>query len=210
MVETYNGGTVHITASDDGINVAGGADGSASGNFRGGGGDMANNANNILTINGGYIVIDSGGDGLDSNGSVYMNGGTVIVNGPTNNGNGAIDYNGEFKVTAGYLVAVGSSGHGRGARRELHHLLHPGELQLGAAGGHAGAHRERGRRGDRHHGSQQAVPVDSGDVGGHRAGRHLQGLPGRLVHRDGRRTPSTPAATTPAVPNTRAWPSRAS
>jgi hypothetical protein len=107
MSETYNGGTVHITSSDDGINVAGGADGSASNNFA----NMnADNPNNVLTINNGYISIDAGGDGLDSNGSFYMTNGTVIVNGPTNNGNGAIDYNGAGKMTGGSLVAVGSSG----------------------------------------------------------------------------------------------------
>ncbi len=39
-----------------------------------------------------------------------MTGGVVIVNGPTNNGNGALDYDGAFTVTGGYLVAAGSSG----------------------------------------------------------------------------------------------------
>lgn len=39
-----------------------------------------------------------------------MTGGVVIVNGPTSNGDGAIDYNGSFKATGGFLVAAGSSG----------------------------------------------------------------------------------------------------
>jgi hypothetical protein len=39
-----------------------------------------------------------------------MTGGTVIVNGPTNSGNGPLDYLGSFNVTGGFLVAAGSSG----------------------------------------------------------------------------------------------------
>jgi hypothetical protein len=34
----------------------------------------------------------------------------VIVNGPTNDGNGALDYMGTFTIDGGFLVAVGSSG----------------------------------------------------------------------------------------------------
>jgi len=39
-----------------------------------------------------------------------MSGGTVYVDGPTQNGNGAIDYNTSFAITGGTLVAAGSSG----------------------------------------------------------------------------------------------------
>ena len=39
-----------------------------------------------------------------------MKGGTAIVNGPTNNGNGPLDYNTTFEATGGVLVAAGSSG----------------------------------------------------------------------------------------------------
>ena len=63
-----------------------------------------------LTINGGYLYVNAGGDGLDSNGSIEMIGGTVIVNGPTNDGNGPLDYLGTFNISGGLLVAVGSSG----------------------------------------------------------------------------------------------------
>ncbi|MET1138571.1 dockerin type 1, partial [Bacillus subtilis] len=54
------------------------------------------------------------GEGLDSNGSINMTGGTVIVNGPTNSGNGALDYDGTFEISGGYLVAAGSSGMAQG------------------------------------------------------------------------------------------------
>ena len=106
---TVNNGTIHLTASDDGFNVAGGADGSSMGG-RPGQNTFADMSNYMLTINGGYIFIDAGGDGLDSNGSFVMTGGTAIVNGPTNNSNGPLDYNGTFNISGGFLVAVGSSG----------------------------------------------------------------------------------------------------
>lgn len=106
---TINGGTIHITASDDGINVAGGNDGSSV-NGRPGQNNFASSGNNALHINGGYIVVDATGDGIDVNGAIDMAGGVIIVNGPTNNGNGALDYDGAFKITGGYLVAAGSSG----------------------------------------------------------------------------------------------------
>lgn len=108
-VITVNSGTINLTASDDGFNVAGGND-SSSVNGRPGQGSFAATAGCYLYINGGEIVVNSGGDGLDSNGSIVMTGGHVTVSGPTDNGNGAIDYNGTFQLTGGYLLAVGSSG----------------------------------------------------------------------------------------------------
>lgn len=103
-----NSGTYTINTSDDGINASGGNDSSSMGARPG-----ANSftiASGKITINGGDIKIISTGDGIDSNGSVYINGGNTYVDGPTDNGNGALDYDSEFKVTSGNLIAVGSSG----------------------------------------------------------------------------------------------------
>ena len=108
-VMTINDGTIHMVTSDDGINVAGGAD-SSSVSGRPGQNDFNVNENNQLYINGGYIAIDANGDALDCNGRIFMTDGVVILNGPTNDGNGAIDYMGEFTVSGGLLVAAGSSG----------------------------------------------------------------------------------------------------
>lgn len=104
-----NGGSIHLVASDDGINVAGGADSSAMGG-RPGQNNFANLSNYRLSINGGYTYVDAAGDGLDANGSIEMTNGIVIVNGPTANNNGALDYDGGFVITGGYLVAAGSAG----------------------------------------------------------------------------------------------------
>lgn len=105
---TINDGSINVTSSDDGINIAGGNDSSSMN--RPGQNNISNNSNANLTINGGTIYVNSTGDGLDSNGNMYLNGGYVTVDGPTDNGNSAIDYDGEFVITNGTLIAVGSSG----------------------------------------------------------------------------------------------------
>lgn len=106
---TINGGTINLVASDDGINIAGGNDGSSM-NGRPGQNNINLSSNNKLSINGGYVSVEAVGDGLDANGSIYVSSGTVIVNGPTNNGNGPLDYDGVFEITGGTVVAAGSSG----------------------------------------------------------------------------------------------------
>ena len=104
-----SGGDVSVTASDDGINVNGGNDGSSM-NGRPGQNNVDSTSASKLTISGGKIRVASSGDGLDSNGNIYINGGTVYVDGPTNDGNGALDYDGEFVIKGGTIIAVGSSG----------------------------------------------------------------------------------------------------
>ena len=56
------------------------------------------------------LTVDSSGDGLDSNGTLEMTGGTVYVSGPTNSGNGALDYGMEAKISGGTIIAAGASG----------------------------------------------------------------------------------------------------
>ena len=103
---TLSGGEVHVNATDDGINASAGTTEAA--DTKGGPGESAGNSK--ININGGYIIVDSSGDGLDANGSIYMTSGTVVVSGPTNNGNGTIDYDGKFEMSGGLLMAAGSSG----------------------------------------------------------------------------------------------------
>ena len=100
-----NGGTINITASDDGLNAAGGTDGSGMGKN-----DMfAVDADAYISIVGGVLRIDAGGDGIDSNGALRVCGGETYVSGPTNGGNGALDCNGDPSVTGGIFIAAGSS-----------------------------------------------------------------------------------------------------
>ena len=86
----FNDGVVQIKSSDDGIN-----------------------AKSTLYFSGSIVYLDANGDGIDSNGNVYMSDGIVIALGPTNGGNGVIDYgdrNCTFSFTGGLLVAIGCSG----------------------------------------------------------------------------------------------------
>lgn len=104
-----SGGNTHVTASDDGINAGGGNDGSSV-NGRPGQNPFAATEDAKVEISGGYVVLSAAGDGLDSNNTITMSGGTVLVWGPTDGGNGAIDYAGSFTMNGGTLVAAGSSG----------------------------------------------------------------------------------------------------
>lgn len=102
------GGELEITASDDGLNAGGGGDSSG---YGGRGGDMfSGNSDALLEISGGTVAVNAGGDGLDTNGSLNLSGGTVTVYGPTNDGNGSLDYGTDAAVTGGSLIALGSSG----------------------------------------------------------------------------------------------------
>lgn len=105
---TMNYGDVHVVSADDGFNAAGGNDASAMGQRPGMNGFSEGTGS--LTINGGYVYIDSTGDGLDANGTFEMTDGYVIVDGPSNSGNGAFDYGSSCNVTGGFIVAVGASG----------------------------------------------------------------------------------------------------
>ena len=103
-----SGGSISIVASDDGLNAAGGNDGSSMGGRPGQ--NMFSGTTGTLTISGGYMFVDADGDGLDSNGSLTVTGGVTLVSGPTNSGNGALDYGSSATVTGGVVVALGASG----------------------------------------------------------------------------------------------------
>lgn len=100
-----NGGDIAITASDDGLNAAGGSD--SSGFWRN---DMFASDGSSIVINGGSLYVNADGDGIDSNGDLTVNGGVVVVSGPTNSGNGALDYNGTGSVNGGIVIAAGAYG----------------------------------------------------------------------------------------------------
>ena len=103
-----SGGDISVTASDDGLNAAGGSDGSGYGFY-----DMFSSGGDaLLAISGGTLYVNASGDGLDSNGDMNVSGGTIVVSGPTNSGNGALDFGeqGAASITGGTLIAAGASG----------------------------------------------------------------------------------------------------
>lgn len=110
-----NDGTISLVSADDGINANGGADSSGFGGFgRGFETDSFGSFETdiYIAINGGEITIDASGDGLDSNGNLYITGGVTYISGPSDSGNGALDY-GEGctgEISGGVLLAVGASG----------------------------------------------------------------------------------------------------
>lgn len=107
LLVEINGGNISLYATDDGVNAAGGSD---VGESFFGGGRFGGNSDAAIVINGGTLYINAEGDGLDSNGDLTINGGTIYVEGPTNDGNGAIDYDGTGLVNGGTIVAAGSLG----------------------------------------------------------------------------------------------------
>ena len=93
-----NGGEAAIRSRDDGLNAAGGNDGSGFGG--------TSSSTGSLTVNGGTLYVVADGDGLDANGPVVMTGGTVTVFN-AGGGNGALDYDTSFTLTGGVLLACG-------------------------------------------------------------------------------------------------------
>lgn len=105
---TINNGNINIVSSDDGINASSNAD-NTSVDMQRGQGDFALTGDNTLYLNGGYIIIDAGGDGVDVNGPITMTGGILIINGPASGPDESVDYLSNFQVTNGFIVGVGSS-----------------------------------------------------------------------------------------------------
>lgn len=67
-----------------------------------------------ILITGGTININADGDGIDTNGYLGISGGSVYVLGPSNSGNGALDYGIYAAIAGGEIVAVGGSGMAQG------------------------------------------------------------------------------------------------
>lgn len=63
-----------------------------------------------VTINGGELTIQAGGDGVDSNGDLTVTGGETYVFGPVSDGDGSLDFAGTGTITGGVVMCAGSSG----------------------------------------------------------------------------------------------------
>ncbi len=111
-----NGGDIRLTASDDGLNAAGGNDSSGTvggrdGMFGGGkmGGGMPS-GNGSIIISDGNLYINSFGDGIDANGTVEISGGYTVVTGPTHGDTATLDYDKSAVITGGTFIGSGASG----------------------------------------------------------------------------------------------------
>lgn len=101
---TIDDGVFDITSHDDGLNAAGGADGSGFGGFGKGPQDtFTDTSDSFIVINGGDFTVVSGGDCIDSNGDLTINDGTLDL---TCNGNGdtALDTDGTYTHNGGTVT----------------------------------------------------------------------------------------------------------
>ena len=113
---TVSGGDVKLVASDDGINAAGGADGSGFGGHRGGDmfggrggpGGMGGSSDSFIKITGGTIYVQASGDGIDANGTLEITGGETTVCGPTRGDTAVLDFDISGTITGGSFIGTGS------------------------------------------------------------------------------------------------------
>ena len=122
------GGDIRLTASDDGLNAAGGTDQSGTAGGRdgmfggapggmgggrpggGGFGGMSGNSNGSIKVSGGNLYIQSSGDGLDANGTLEISGGYTVVVGPTQGDTATLDYDRSGTITGGTFIGTGGAG----------------------------------------------------------------------------------------------------
>lgn len=130
------GGEISLVSRDDGLNAAGGTDGSAKepveppqdasdgsvappempeGGGRGGRGGMGGgfssaSSGDSIAISGGTLTIQASGDGLDANGTIEITGGTTVVTGPTSGDNAVLDYDTSATIAGGTFLGTGAAG----------------------------------------------------------------------------------------------------
>ena len=136
MTITINSGKIIATATDDGINAAGGdgedwpfpppgpwppwndtknhnsrepgpGPGPGPGPFPPGG---RGNASYYISIYGGDVNVFCDGDGIDSNGNIFVHGGDIRVFSQGNRDNEPVDHDGNFTLFNGDVLGVGSQG----------------------------------------------------------------------------------------------------
>ena len=122
-------GDITLTATDDGLNAAGGTDQSGTeggrdgmfGNVGDGTGADGNTGANpdtggmassdgSITISGGILDINASGDGIDANGYIEISGGYITVEGPTQGDTATLDYDTTATITGGTFIGTGASG----------------------------------------------------------------------------------------------------
>ncbi|MDE6566867.1 MAG: carbohydrate-binding domain-containing protein [Lachnospiraceae bacterium] len=106
-----SGGDITLTASDDGVNAAGGTDSSGNTGGRDGMfGHGGSSSNGSITISGATLNITASGDGIDANGSLDITGGNITVCGPTQGDTATLDYDTTGTVSGGTFIGTGASG----------------------------------------------------------------------------------------------------
>lgn len=102
------GGDITLKATDDGLNAAGGMDGSGFG--RRNDTFAASGDTPSIVISGGSVGITASGDGIDANGTLEITGGTVTVSGPTYGDTSVLDFDITGTISGGTFIGTGASG----------------------------------------------------------------------------------------------------
>ena len=120
-IRVYSG-KINCTATDDGINAAGGSSDSQTPGGRPGqggpggpgghgpGGMGGGNASYYVAVHGGEVNVFCDGDGIDSNGNIFFHGGVVNVFSQGNRDNEPIDHDGNFTLFNTDVLCAGSKG----------------------------------------------------------------------------------------------------
>lgn len=104
------GGEIALTATDDGLNAAGGTDQSGmGGRDRMFGGPMQGSSDGSIVISGGSISINASGDGIDVNGTLEITGGYTTVTGPTQGDTSTLDYDVSGAISGGTFIGTGAA-----------------------------------------------------------------------------------------------------
>lgn len=116
-----SGGDITLTATDDGLNAAGGVDqsgmggrddpgfGGKGGKHGGMGGGMSA-GNGSIVISGGKLHITASGDGVDANGTLEITGGHTTVCGPTQGDTATLDFDKSGTISGGTFIGTGAAG----------------------------------------------------------------------------------------------------
>lgn len=111
-----DGGDVTLTATDDGLNAAGGMDASGAGGRDGQFGGRAPGqgaSNGSILITGGQLQITASGDGIDANGTLSITGGNITVTGPTRGDTATLDFDAGGTISGGTFIGTGAMGMGQ-------------------------------------------------------------------------------------------------
>ncbi|MBQ6468507.1 MAG: carbohydrate-binding domain-containing protein [Lachnospiraceae bacterium] len=111
------GGTVALTAKDDGVNAAY-LLGEEEPLDAAGEGDPHVQKDAYIRIEGGEIAVNADGDGLDTNGTMFIKGGTVTVDGPAKKGNAALDSGCGIHIDGGTVFAAGDAAEAEAVRED--------------------------------------------------------------------------------------------
>ena len=110
-----NGGTIDITANDDGINGAGGNNDTSTTTASAQPRDNFSGSTGTITINGGTLTIaaalSGAGDGLDANGTIIITSGNTLIKIPTSYRDySSVDFNTTFSLTGGSVQTLDANG----------------------------------------------------------------------------------------------------